>query len=142
MKQWKRLVSLWLVLSIIFPTNLLMFVAQAVEETNEKVSNLHVIWNGEIGTEFHSGEGTKTNPYVISNGQELAYLSFDISQGNGLKYSGKYFIMDSDIYLNDTSYSEWYKSDSCQQGFPIGSFKNWGSMLFGYSSDQQYEFFG
>lgn len=39
------------------------------------LSNIEVAWDGvEIATSFSGGNGTKENPYQISNGSQLAYL--------------------------------------------------------------------
>ena len=31
------------------------------------------VWSGEVATSFNGGNGTKSNPYQITNGEELGY---------------------------------------------------------------------
>lgn len=144
MRRWKRFLGLLISFVMIFSMFPLMNInVMAMVEPNVKTITSDIdIWDGTVGTCFHSGTGTQSDPYVISNGQELAYLSYDISQGNGLKYSDSYFVLCADIYLNDISASDWYTADECKQWVPIGSFKQWGNSTFGYGPDQKYEFTG
>ena len=50
-------------------------------ETEENNDNGGV-WNGETGDKFSSGSGTKDDPYIISDGGHLAYLSSVVNSGN------------------------------------------------------------
>lgn len=59
------------------------------------------IWNGYIATSYEAGTGTKDDPYQIKWGSQLAYLSENVLKGN--TYAGKYFVLTSDITLNDTA---------------------------------------
>ena len=68
------------------------------------------IWDGTIATGFEIGEGTEATPYLISNGEELAYLAEQVN--NGTIYEGVYFQLTSDINLNNR---EWT---------PIGTYEN------------------
>ena len=64
------------------------------------------VWDGTTADSF-KGTGTLEDPYIISNGSELAYLS---SQLNTTNYEGKYFVLKNDIVLNDGVFS--YDKDS------------------------------
>lgn len=65
-----------------------------------------VIWDGTAAGKFAGGDGSAANPYKISNGKELAYLLQ--TNNNGTSYSGKFFAITNDIYLNDISdYDNW-----------------------------------
>ncbi len=55
------------------------------------------IWDGTIASSYASGEGTIENPYVISNGAELAYLSAELQNTD---YLNNYFIINKNIVLN------------------------------------------
>lgn len=56
------------------------------------------IWDGMVATSYKSGDGTEDNPYIISNGSELAYFSDQLKNTN---YENKYFELSNDIVLND-----------------------------------------
>ena len=69
------------------------------------------IWDGTVAGSFAGGDGTAKNPYLISDGSELAYLMKIINEteneSNAATY-GKYYKLTSDIYLNDISdYESW-----------------------------------
>jgi len=74
------------------------------------------VWDGTVGTAFASGTGTEIDPYIISNGKELAYLASVVNNGT-LNTSGKYFEVSNDIILNKDYYS----------------YRSWGS----YSPDNE-----
>ena len=59
------------------------------------------IWDGSIATGFAGGSGTEEDPYLISDGSELAYLAQEVRGSNNFR--GVYFKLTNDIYLNDTS---------------------------------------
>lgn len=50
---------------------------------------------------FAGGKGTKKSPYIIQNAEQLAYLVQSATT------SGKYYKLANDIYVNDTSKSNW-----------------------------------
>ncbi|MGN1300975.1 MAG: hypothetical protein ACI4U9_00320, partial [Clostridia bacterium] len=68
------------------------------------------VWDGTVATGFELGEGTETSPYLISNGEELAYLRNQVNSGN--TYEGIYFQLISDIDLNGNTWT------------PIGTYTN------------------
>lgn len=68
------------------------------------------IWDGTIANGIRFGNGTESNPYLISTADELAYLASQVNSGN--TYEGTYFQLTSNINLNQT---EWT---------PIGSTNN------------------
>lgn len=55
-------------------------------------------WTGGVAIGFSGGTGTKDDPYLISTGEELAYLSQQVN--NGTSYTGQYFKLTQDILLN------------------------------------------
>ena len=59
------------------------------------------IWSGKIAKKFATGKGTKEEPYIISNGAELAYAI--VNKG----FNGSYFRLSADIYLNDVTDIKW-----------------------------------
>ena len=54
--------------------------------------------SGIRGTSFGGGSGTASDPYIISNAQQLAYLAYMVNNGNS--YSGKYFEQTANIDLS------------------------------------------
>ena len=62
--------------------------------------NTEIIWDGStVATSFSGGNGTKDNPYLIKNGEELAYFKqlLDGDQAEG--YKGLYYELTDDINL-------------------------------------------
>ncbi len=55
-------------------------------------------WDGTTVSTTLEGEGTETNPYVLSSGANLAYLANSVNGGEA--YSGKYFVLSKNINLN------------------------------------------
>ena len=82
------------------------------------------IWDGSIASGFAGGSGTQQDPYLITNGSELMYLSRAVKNGNS--FYGKHFRMTADIRLNDTSdWQDWDILYGPENAFePIGSYEN------------------
>ena len=73
------------------------------------------IWDGSIAAGFAGGSGTEDDPYLISNGPELAYLAQQVNSGN--RYENVHFKLTNDIYLNDTTDWElWGTTGSSSAG--------------------------
>ena len=78
-------------------------------------------WNGAAASSFDSGSGTEEDPFVISNGGQLAYLANLVNSGNSY-YASCCYKLDCDIVLNDTSnFSDWVSSAPENRWTPIGS---------------------
>ena len=86
----KRIISVFLAIMMIFTASVCVSAEEAV-------------WDGSVAEGFASGSGTKSDPYIISNGAELAYLSRSVSEG--VTYNGEYFELSGDIVLNDESFT-------------------------------------
>ena len=56
------------------------------------------VWDGSIADSYRSGDGSAGDPYVISNGSELAYFSEQLKTNS---YENTYFVLKNDIVLND-----------------------------------------
>jgi len=76
------------------------------------VSAAGKVWDGTVASSFASGNGTEDDPYIITNGAELAHL-YEIDS------TGLYFELGNDIVLNDTSAANWYENAM-----------NWGHIEF------------
>lgn len=60
------------------------------------------VWDGTIAESYAGGTGTRTDPFLISDGSQLAKM---VNDGNDT--TGKFYKLTGDIYLNDTSDSAW-----------------------------------
>ena len=61
------------------------------------------IWDGSIATSFNKGSGLINDPYIISDGSELAYF-FTVINGEGSSnYFNKYFELSNNIDLDNIS---------------------------------------
>ena len=62
--------------------------------------DLPLVWMGDVADSFAGGSGTQEDPYLISNGDELAYLA-KLTMANGVKTKGVYYKLTADIILNE-----------------------------------------
>lgn len=83
-------------------TNIEEVLPDSIETVEDRakaaMENLEV-WDGSIAESFDGGDGSNENPYKIANGAQLAKLSDDAF--HGVDFSKAYFILTSDIMLND-----------------------------------------
>lgn len=63
---------------------------------------LDTSWSGNIATSYRSGSGTLRDPYIISDGSELAYFAQSLETTN---YAGVYFKLGNNIVLNKGIFS-------------------------------------
>lgn len=61
------------------------------------------IWDGSIATSFNKGSGLINDPYVISDGSELAYFFTVINGEESSDYFNKYFELSNNIDLDNIS---------------------------------------
>lgn len=64
--------------------------------------DLDTVWEGNVATSYRKGTGTVSDPYIISDGSELAYFS---SMLNTTNYSNIYFKLNNNIVLNNGIFS-------------------------------------
>ena len=57
-------------------------------------------WDGTVATGYAGGDGTKANPFLISNAAELAKLAADVSSEKDFSL-GRYFRLTQDIIFNE-----------------------------------------
>lgn len=68
-----------------------------------KIKNRNTIynassWDGTVALSYKSGDGTESNPYIISNASEYAFF---LDQLKTTKYENTYFKLGGDIIIND-----------------------------------------
>ncbi|MBQ7379441.1 MAG: hypothetical protein IJW70_07175 [Clostridia bacterium] len=61
-------------------------------------------WDGKVGDGFAGGSGTEADPYLISNGWQLAYLAYQINHGDAAQYNNKYYALTADIDLGNVNW--------------------------------------
>ena len=108
-----------LVLSVIFSILLVFYIAIPTLSEYKNTNALYTVtaWDGTIASSYN-GEGTIDDPYVITNGSELALLAVQLETTN---FEGKYFVLGNDIVLNK-GYFEYTKDDGIkyiEDGVPI-----------------------
>ncbi len=55
-------------------------------------------WDGSVAKNYRSGDGSKENPFLITNGSELAHFSEQLETNN---YLDIYFELNNDIIINE-----------------------------------------
>ena len=88
----------------------------ALEENSETESS---VWDGTIGDGFKFGEGTQEKPYLIRNGNELAYLAEEVNGGN--TYENTYFQLTKDVDLGGIEWTPIGDRDSSFRGIFDGA---------------------
>lgn len=87
------------------------------------------IWDGTVAAGFAGGTGTENDPYLIADGQQLAYLrqvintnAADTVNSGMFNSSAKYYVLVNDIMLNITSdWTNWNIAGPTNTWTPIGT---------------------
>ena len=58
---------------------------------------VYPVWDGSIATGFAGGSGTEEDPYLISDGAQLAYLALQVNAG--YTFSEEYFVLTNSLDL-------------------------------------------
>ena len=89
-----------IVLGVLFSILLIGLVAIPTLSELKNTTPTYTItaWDGTTATSYSDGTGEIDDPYIISNGSELAFLAAQLE--NKIDYEGKYFILSNDIVLN------------------------------------------
>lgn len=81
---------------------------------------------------YAGGDGTKSHPYQISSAEELAKLADDVNAGGNWS-RGKYFVLTSDIVINENLLSNTASALEGQKAGkllkPIGTFANYDNYI-------------
>lgn len=149
MKQTARLLFALLLSGILFST-----LCMASEITTPGTLE---IWDGTVASGYAGGDGTESNPYIISNGAELAFLMSEVSSykqiinedGTTVILSnhltkGKYYKMVCDIYLNDLSeFEQWEENPPANEWISGGDIVKLSLIGFeGYFDGNNYDIKG
>ncbi len=91
-----RLYSLFFLIIIIFA---LVIAIPSLGRYQSKITTDNVsTWDGKVASNYRDGSGTKEDPYIISNGSELALLAKNLETTD---YMDTYFSIENDIVIND-----------------------------------------
>lgn len=96
-----------------------------------KFINPHV-WDGTIADSFAGGNGTQDDPYLISNGAQLAYLAYQINYGDAKNYRNKYYTLTCDIDLGGVNW------DPIGCGYNAGGYSDSSRRFIGNFNGQGY----
>ncbi len=73
-------------------------------DTTVKVTMVPGIeWDGTVADGFAGGTGTQADPYQISNGEELAYLSAQVASGNA--FAGKHVTLAANLDMGNVAFT-------------------------------------
>ena len=89
-----------------------------------------IIWDGTSTEIYAAGSGTQTDPYIIENAKQLAYLVKHDIVDFANATAGKYYKLGADIYLNDVSNPDW-KNSNPNSWYEVESSKRFAGNLDG-----------
>lgn len=69
----------------------------------EKLSSS--IWDGSIATSFSKGDGSESNPYIISDGSEFAFLFTKLKSEDSSSYFNKFYEIQNNIDFDNRDFS-------------------------------------
>ena len=90
-------------------------------------------WSGKVAESFAGGSGTEENPYLISNGEQLALMAQEVNKHSGSGsnvpvYNGAFFRLTSDIDLDN---KDWIPiGNGISKGKFAGSFDGDGHQIY------------
>lgn len=123
-------------LVLLFIMNLIILKISFGEKTTT------TIWDGKIANNFSKGTGTNENPYIIKNGNELAYFFKQINDNDSQKYFNKFYVLDNNIDMNNydidfTNFNKKFSGTLNGNGFSIFNFN-----ITGYEDENNNEYYG
>lgn len=106
MKRTRKIVSVILAVAMLFSCFMVSGISASADTP---------VWDGSTITK-PAGAGTADNPYLISNGEELAWMVMSYGGNN-------YFSFVDDIYLNDVDKINW-ETGEAEEGYTINPWYN------------------
>lgn len=150
MKGFYIMLNIRKIVAALFVTALtvmaMSLVCVAAESDGYYIPNLPV-WDGTIAESFAGGDGTKDNPYLISDGSHLALLAKRINDtvdDSDQTTEGEYYKLTNDIVLNDISdFDAWESTPPANKWTPGGGVVNYHIKGFaGYFDGNNYDVWG
>lgn len=91
-----------LVLSVFFLLIMAIgLISKFSPNTFSSFATIENVWSGEVATSFYGGNGTEENPFLISNGEELAFFEQVINSENNTNYLSASYELTTDINMAD-----------------------------------------
>lgn len=94
------------IICLIVVLGLVLFVSIGIPSLarykNRSTLNAVSVWDGTVASSYRTGTGTSADPYVISNGSELAYFASELTTKD---YENTYFSLSNDIVINKGIFS-------------------------------------
>lgn len=63
------------------------------------------IWDGSIATSFQNGDGSESNPYIITEGSEFALLFNKLKSEDSSSYFNKFYEIKNNIDFDNRDFS-------------------------------------
>lgn len=77
-------------------------------------------WDGDVADSFSGGDGTEASPYLISGGDELAYLAREVANGNA-QLAKAHYELENSVSLNTlVNYGAWDRTPPANKWTSIG----------------------
>lgn len=103
-------------------------------DTTVKVTMVPGIeWDGTVADGFAGGTGTQADPYLISNGEELAYLSAQVASGNA--FAGKYVTLAANLDMGNVAFTPIGSDDRRFAGSFDGAYHTIDNLLVSQTTD-------
>lgn len=110
--------------------------------TMQERTTTKLTWDGSVAESFSWGSGTESEPYLIADGKDLAYLARQVNNGN--TYEGQYFQIADDIDLGARSWTPIGTSQNSFRGILDGAGHTISNATITVSNlpDKTYESYG
>lgn len=96
---FKRYKIIFIVITLIIFAALIVSIPSLAKLKNRNTIYNVSSWDGSIAKSYKNGDGSKENPYIISNGSEFAFFAKQLENPN-FNYEGVYFELSNDIIIN------------------------------------------
>lgn len=94
--------TVFVILTLIIFLSIIISIPSLAKLKNRNTIYTVTGWDGTIATSYKKGDGTKEDPYIISNASEYAFFTEQLKTTN---YEGKYFELSNDIIINEGIFS-------------------------------------
>lgn len=92
-------------------------IQERIKKTQKQREETSTQWDGPVASGYETGDGTSSDPYMIDNESQLAYLAKMVNEGE--TYEDTYFELISDM---DLSNYEWIPIGNNSQRYFEGLF--------------------
>lgn len=96
---FRRYKIIFIVIALIIFAALIVSIPSLAKFKNRNTIYSVSSWDGTVADSYKNGDGTKENPYVISNGSEFAFFAQQL-ENKDFNSEGVYFELSNDIIIN------------------------------------------